>query len=242
MVVREVITPADSRKYMPMQGFYPPWPDYYWEMHWILLPLGEVRRARHRGLINDAELAKFLVLHDYKPEPRPGIRTSDRDLAAKLVWDLPGRIETRWMFRWGRTDRDGLKDLLIKGGLDPGYADDVADAVAMNQFLREIRAQETNIKADLRDGFITEEVARADLEELGYPPEFVEYHIADALRDRERRHKKELLDWYRDCWLKDIPTEPPFEDAVREILVVAEVADLFIQRAYVRKFGRLKAE
>jgi len=114
----------------------------------------------------------------------------------------------------------------------------VADAVAMNQFLREIRAQETNIKADLRDGFITEAVARADLAELGYPEPFIEYHIADALRDRERRHKKELLDYYRDCFLKDIPTEPPFEEAVREILVIPEVADLFIERAYVRKLGK----
>jgi len=111
----------------------------------------------------------------------------------------------------------------------------------MNQFLREIRAQETNIKADLRDGFITEAVARADLTELGYPPAFVEYHIADALRDRERRHKKRQLDYLLDCWLKDIPTEPPFEEAVRLILVVPEVADQFIREAVLRKYGRLKA-
>jgi len=47
-----------------------------------------------------------------------------------------------------------------------------------------------------------------------------------------------MLDYYRDCWLKDIPTVPPFEQAVREILVVPAAADLFIQRAYIRKFGR----
>jgi len=114
----------------------------------------------------------------------------------------------------------------------------VADAVAMNQFLREIRAQETNIKADLRDGFITEATARADLAELGYPPAFIDYHIADALRDRERQHKKQLLAFYRDSFLKDIPTEPPFEKAVHEILVVPEAADLFIDRTYIRKLGR----
>jgi len=34
MVVREVITPEDFARYMPMQGFYPPWPEYFWEMHW----------------------------------------------------------------------------------------------------------------------------------------------------------------------------------------------------------------
>ena len=242
MVVREVITPRDFARYMPMQGFYPPWPDWYWEMHWILLPLGEVRRARHRGFIDDDELGKYLVLHDYKPEPRPGIGTSDQDLAAKLIWDLPGRIEARWMFRWGVTDRDGLKDLLIKGGLDPDYADTVTDAVAMNQFLREIRAQETNIKADLRDGLIDEATARADLVEIGYPEAFVEYHVKDAVADRERSHKKELLTYFKDCFLKDIPTEPAFEDAVREILVVSEAADLFIERTYVSKMGKKKVE
>ena len=238
MVVREVIPPERFYEFMPMHGFSRVIAEWYWEMHWILLPLGEVRRARHRGHIDDDELDKYLVLHDYKPEPRPGIRTSDRDLARKLAWDLPGRIEARWMFRWGIRDRDGLKELLIKGGLDPEYADEVADAVAMNQFLREIRAQETNIKADLRDGFILEGTGRADLSEIGYPVAFVDYHIADALKDRERSHKKKLLDYYEDAYLKDVPTEPPFEDAVRQILVVPEVADLFIDEAYLRKYKK----
>ena len=241
MAVREVFPPEDFYVYMPLHGFSREWAERYWEMHWILLPLGEVRRARHRGLISDGELGKYLVLHDYKPEPRPGIRTSDRDLARKLAWDLPGRIEARWMFRWGIRDRDGLKELLIKGGLDPEYADEVADAVATNQFLREIRMQETNIKADLRDGYIKEATARADLYEIGYPGPFIEYHIKDALKDRERSHKKSLLSHYQDCFLKDIPTEPPFEDAVRQILVVEEAADLFIERTYVKKMGKTKA-
>ena len=241
MVIREVIRPEDFYVYMPMHGFSRIWAENYWEMHWILLPLGEVRRARHRGLISDDELAKYLVLHDYKPEPRPGIGTSDRDLARKLAWDLPGRIEARWMFRWGIRDRDGLKELLIEGGLDPAYADEAADAVATNQFLREIRMQETNIKADLRDGYIDEATARADFAEIRYPPEFIEYHVADALKDRERSHKKSLLSHYQDCFLKDIPTEPPFEDAVRQILVVEEAAVLFLERTYVRKMGKVKA-
>ena len=241
MVVREVITPGDFYRFMPMQGFVREWALRYWEMHWILLPLGEVRRARHLGLINDDELGKYLVLHDYKPEARPGIRTSDQDLAAKLVWNLPGRIEARWMFRWGIRDRDGLKDLLIKGGLDPAYADEVTDAVATNQFLREIRMQETNIKTDLRDGYIFEETARANLLALGYPTAFVEYHVQDALKDRERTHKKGLLSYYRDCFLKDIPSEPPFEAAVRGILVVEAAADLYIERTYVQKIGKQKA-
>ena len=240
MAVREVFPPEDFYVYMPLHGFSRVWAERYWEMHWILLPLGEVRRARHRDVINDDETAKYLVLHDYKPEPRPGIRISDQEIASKLVWDLPGRIEARWMFRWGIRDRDGLKELLIKGGLDPEYADEAADAVATNQFLREIRMQETNIKADLRDGYIDEATARADFAEIGYPLLFIEYHIADALKDRERSHKKELLTYYKDCFLKDIATVPPFEDAVREILVVEEAADLFIQRTYIRKVGKLK--
>lgn len=242
MAVREVFPPADFYKYMPLHGFSRMWAEFYWEMHWILLPLGEVRRARHRGIINDSELAKYLVLHDYKPEPRPGMRLSDEEIARRLVWDLPGRIQARWMFRWGIKDRDGLKELLIKGGLDPEHADDVADAVAMNQFLREIRMQETNIKADLRDGYITEATARADLYEIGYPEPFIDYHVKDALKDRERQHKKRLLDIYQDSYLEDLPTEPPFEKAVPEILVDPEAAELFIRETYIRKYKKPKAD
>jgi len=75
-----------------------------------------VKKARHRGDIDDGELDKFLVLHDYKPTPRVGIKTSDADLAAGLIWDLPGRIDARWMYRWGEIDAAGLRDLLVKDG------------------------------------------------------------------------------------------------------------------------------
>jgi len=241
MMVREVIARADFDKFMPMQGYYPPWPEYFYEMHWILLPLGEVRRARHRGHIDDEELAKFLVLHDYKPEPRPGIKTSDRDLAAKLIWDLPGRIDTRWLFRWGLIPVERIEELLVKDGMDPEWAPLVAEAYAKQQVATEINRLRDNVKADLKDGYTDEETARADLAELGYPPAFVEFHVQDALRDRERAHKKELLDHYHYCFQSDIPTVPAFEEAVREILVVEEAAGLFIERAYVKKLGKKKA-
>jgi len=241
MMVREVITLEDFYRYMPMQGYYDPWPRFFYEMHWILLPLGEVRRARHRGFIDDDELKVFLKLHDYKPEPRPGVKTSDRDLAAKLIWDLPGRIDTRWLFRHGLVPVETIEELLVKDGMDPEWAPLVAEAYAKQQVATEINKLRDNIKADLSGGFTDEETARADLAELGYPPEFVEYHIADALKDRERSHKKELLTHYQDCYLKDIPTKPPFEEAVREILVVEEAAGLFIERAYVKKLGKKKA-
>ncbi|MBA7687860.1 hypothetical protein ES703_96334 [subsurface metagenome] len=98
MMVREVITPEKFREMAGLMGLSAEWADNYYENHWILLPLGEVKKARHRGDITKGELDKFLVLHDYKPEPRKDIETSDRDLAAGLVWDRPGRIDARWLY------------------------------------------------------------------------------------------------------------------------------------------------
>ncbi|MBW2559550.1 MAG: hypothetical protein JRE40_01720 [Deltaproteobacteria bacterium] len=240
MVVREVISPEDFYRYMPLVGYYDPWPQYYWEMHWILLPLGEVKRARHRGFIDDDELGKFLVLHDYKPEPRPGIRTSDRDLARLLVWDLPGRIDTRWLFRWGLINVAQIEELLVKDGMDPAWAPLVAEAYAKQQLATEINRLRDNIKADLRDGWTSEEEARSDLAELGYPPGLIDYHIADALRDRERQHKKRLLDLWEDGYIKDLLTDEELLNRAKDLIVDEDALHLFLDEAWIKKYRKPK--
>jgi hypothetical protein len=99
----------------------------------------------------------------------------------------------------------------------------------------------TNAKSDLVKGYITEGTLRATLAELGIEADEIDYHVADALGDRLRRYKDQLLDTYRDGYVKDLVTDDELEARVREVLVDEEAADLFLQAAYIAKYRRPRA-
>jgi len=228
MMVREVIEKQDFIDNMKLQGFSEEWAGAYYDNHWILLPLGEVKKARYRDDIDDGELAKYLVLHDYKPEPRPGIKTSDSALAAGLVWDRPGRIDARWLFRWGEIDVTGLRDLLVDDGLDPAYADQVARATAKNQYMSDINREIANIKADYARGYSVEATLRGDLGALGLRSEIVEFHIADALADRVRSIRDEELRTLRAQYARGAMTLADVIAAVTMVIIDKEARDAWI--------------
>lgn len=241
MMVREVIDPTIFIETMAMQGVDEIWSNRHYEAHWILLPLGKVEDARYRGLINDAELATYLKLHDYKPDPRPEITLSDQELAGKLIWKIPGRIEARWMYKWGDIDQAGLEALLIKDGMDPEWAPIVAAATARNQMLAEINRLRDNSKKDYTKGLITEEQMRVNLEALRYSAELIEFHVADALSDGERDLKLEAIDLIMDGYVKDIITYEELESGLAYYIVRPEVLQAELDRAYVTKFRKPKA-
>jgi len=219
MMVREVITKEKFIEMAGLMGLSTEWADAYYENHWILLPLGEVKKARHRGDILDGELLTYLKLHDYKTEPRPGIKTSDQDLAKELVWDLPGRIDSRWLFRWGEIDVGELRTLLEKNGLSPEWSERVAMATAKNQFLGEIGRQIANIKADYARGYSVEATLRNDLEALGQRAEIVEYHVLDALQDRRRSIRDDELRTLRAQYARGAMTLADVIAAVTLIII-----------------------
>jgi len=144
------------------------------------------------------------------------------------------------MFRWGELDVTGLRDLLVKGGLDPDYGDQVAMAVAKNQWLSEINRLRDNAKKDYVKGYLSEDMLRADLVGLGYPPTWVEYHVQDAVADGERDLRDDEVDALGDGWLKDIITDAELEEGLLRILVRPEALDVELNRLYIRKYKKSK--
>jgi len=240
MMVREVIDPTIFKETMAMQGVSELWSTRHYEAHWILLPLGKVETARHRNIIDDDELFTYLKLHDYKPEPRPGIIKSDQKIASELIWRLPGRIEGRWLYKWGYIDVVGLKDMLISDGLHPDWAKTVAEATARNQMLAEINRLRDNAKKDFVKGLITEAQLIVNLEALRYSPALIEFHIADALGDGERDLKLEAIDLVADGYVKDMITYEELESGLAYYIVRPEVLVSELDRAYVRKYRKPK--
>ena len=203
---------------------------WHWRSHWRLPDLAMVFDMYHREIKTPYTVEAFLKWADYSPEWRKPLE--------KLSWRIPGRIDARWMYRWGVIDVDGLEELLVRGGLDPEYAPDVAAATAKNQWLTEINKLRDNSKSDYAKGFITEEQLRADLEALGYPSEWIELHVRDALEDADRAYNVAYVHQVGDGYLKDLITEEELMTSLASVIVRPEVLEQEVDSLYVTKYKR----
>jgi len=194
--------------------------DAFWTAHWIIPSIGQADTMLHRGKITEEEHTALYILNDIRPEDIPRLRA--------LTWKLPGRIESRWMFRWGEVDVTDLRDALVKDGLDPDYADQVARAVAKNQYLSDINRQVANIKGDYARGYSVEATLRGDLTALGLRSEMVEYHVLDALSDRTRAIHDEELRTLRAQYARGAKTMAEIIAAVEPIIIDPVARDAWL--------------
>lgn len=95
MLVREVITPEQYVDLASMQGESKIWADRRWETHWRLPSPDYLIDSYHRGNISKAELDKFIVWHDYRPGPRPGVSKSDLEIMGGIFKALIPRVDLR---------------------------------------------------------------------------------------------------------------------------------------------------
>jgi len=167
-VVREVISPEDFYGWAAKQGLSEYWAKNYWEAHWRLPSFENLREAWWRGIISRDEFRKYVVWHDYKPEPRPGISKSDLDIMNELSYELPGKLDLRWMWRWGKISEDEFRALLAKTGIHPDYLDAVADAYMANELLDERNRFATTLETLYSAGKISEEEFRRKMAEIGF--------------------------------------------------------------------------
>ena len=185
--------PEEFVKYMSWYGFDEKWCRGYWEAHWVLPSISNLQELFWRGIISEEEFRKYIVWHDYKPVPRPGISKSDTDLMLELMWDYPTKIDARWMYRWGTIDRDELLELAKARGVHPAWREKVVDAWIKNEYADEINRIVSELKRDYVLGFFSDEDFRNALRELGYREEQIEYELADAIAEAIREKHREIL-------------------------------------------------
>ena len=98
-----------------------------------------------------------------------------------------------------------------------------------------------NAKLDFVKGYIDEATLRADLAAVDRTADEIEFDVADAIADRKRKQKDVLLDVYEDAYLKDLKTYEDLEEDAARIIVDADALDLFLTKAYIRKYKKAKA-
>jgi len=166
------------------------WAKAYWEAHWELPAYEQLVEAYFRGIISLEELRKYIVWHDYKPTPRPGISKSDVDIMNELIYRIPDKLDARWMLRWGVINRDEYKELRKKNGLHPDWIEKVTEAEFLNNLVDERSAVKTAIASLYVAGYFPEDVIRSVLSELKFIPEEIDL----LLRQNEYKRIKEELD------------------------------------------------
>jgi len=195
MLVREVITLDEYIEFASWHGESEKWAQRRWETHWRLPAPGMIHDAYHRGIIDEKEWAKYLVWHDYKPEPRPDIKVSDIDIVAGLRKALIPRVDLRRAWEMGVIDDEEL----IEGYLKLGYEDDaeLMAEIQKNIALSAERAAVARAAGRLyRDGQWTESEYRKELAELKIPPKiqdlWVRRYQLERLVRRKPREAEEL--------------------------------------------------
>jgi len=236
-VVREVVPPETFYEYMPLVGFSDEIARWYWEAHWILPPPTLLYDAYHRGVISRAELDKYIVLHDYKPEPRPGIAKSDQEIMRSVIKTLIPRVDLRYGWELGMlSDED-----LVKRYETLGYEED-SEMMAKIQMARAMAEEISGVKSewisDYVDGLRDEATLRANLDAVGIVGIRQDYYVAKASLARNRKTSRKRLEIYRDAFLKDLISEDELETRAREILVVPEAIDTFLDEAYIDKYKK----
>jgi len=239
-VVREVIPPTKFYEYMPLTGFSDEIAKWYWEAHWILPPLTILYDAYHRKVISRDELDKYIVLHDYKPEPRPDIAKSDQEIVRSVIKTLIPRVDIRYAWEMGMVSDAELVEWYEK----LGYEED-SELMSRIQIARalveEIGKVRTESIADFIDGFSDEATLRANLGAMGIIGTRQDYYVEYAIKKRDRDAKRDMLATYLDAYVKDLIFDADLEPRVRDILVDEDAIKRFLARAYVRKYKKPKA-
>jgi hypothetical protein len=239
-VVREVITPEEFYATMPLHGFSEKWAKAYWDSHWVLPAFGNVVDAYHRRILSQDELRKFMIWHDYSPEPRPGVSKSDVDIMMGLLKTPIPRVDLRRGWEMGAIPDEDL----VRRFEALGYEDDsplmasIAKQEAMEPYINRLIE---NARSDFVKGYIQERDFRATLEALGKSPSIVEFLVQDALQDRQRRLKDSAVSDLKDSYVKGaIADLEDLKSALSEYIVDPEALEAELRDAYVRRWKKPK--
>jgi len=166
---REVFEPSMIEKYgldaefeeidqavFDKAGMTPEQTKNYWRAHWVHPDWRQVATMYHRGEITFEDIERWYRVVEIPPYWR--------DKLTAITWDLPNRIETRMMARYGLVDKAWLVEHLKRVGLHEDYRSIAADfMLAMG-----IRM---DLSSRFSKGWLTQEEVKSEIATFGLSPE-----------------------------------------------------------------------
>jgi len=141
----------------------------FWTAHWIPPDRGELYDMRRRGLIDDAELLRWLAIIDVDPRMIDNI--------AALRFRLPGRIESRLMYETvGATDKE-LTEWLQADGLRPDLIPAMLKYLKSFPARGEKRRYITVLRKAYGKGKISADELKTEIQKAGYPVETADWIV-----------------------------------------------------------------
>lgn len=157
--------PQAYLRFSELKGLGEYWALAYWDEHWRLIPPERVHDLYLRGVLTKEQYLKYIRWHDYRPVARPGMPKPDTELMLEALWEIPLRIDARWMARWGIIDVKEMARIVVMRGLHPDWIGKVVSAEWVNNLLDERNRLVSTLLSGLEEGFLTFEEFKKIVEE-----------------------------------------------------------------------------
>lgn len=128
----------------------------YWAAHWVHPDWRQVTDMYHRGELTFDDVKTWYRLVEIPP--------FWRDKLTAISWDLPNRIETRMMARYGLVDKEWLVKHLERIGLHEDYRSIAADFMLAMGIRMDISARYSK-------GWLTKKEVKAEIDSFKMAPE-----------------------------------------------------------------------
>lgn len=116
--------PEEIKPHMGKAGLTDEVMNWYWRAHWELPSFYNIKDARHRDLIGDAEVDEWLMVNDYAPYWR--------DILKGIIFNPYTRVDIRRMYDTGVVDRDVVKRTYKDLGYDETHAENLTKFTIVN--------------------------------------------------------------------------------------------------------------
>ena len=100
------------------------------------------------------KISPYLKWHDYFPSAWIDGFTSDQMLVADMMADIPQRIDSRWMYKWGIISELDVVRIVAARGMHPKWIEPIALAEMMNALAEERTYVRTGVINAYKEGFL----------------------------------------------------------------------------------------
>jgi len=226
-VVKEVITPDEFISYMALQGWTPEEAQKYWDVHWRIVSLDDLQDMRNRGLIDDTEYAKQLIIHDYPPE-WTGKLTA-------ISYKNPTMLQFRQITEYTDLSDREIDRALKTFGYAPEWEPVMRKFLTSRRLMNERTRMINELEINFVKGYINEDSFRAELAAMGLSIDVIDLRLGRAKLKYGREVKDDWQKIYITAYRNDFITDQQLWEELVSLGIREEIINLIMVMEDVRK-------